>query len=262
MRLVAAGGALDLTGAVLREFVALAGGAAARIVILPTASTSADAGDLYAEAFARLTASALVLPVQLPEAARSMAQCAELETATGIFFTGGNQLRITSLLGGTPFEAALQRAAARGAAIGGTSAGAAILSAVMLAYGEAGPDPVQGQAQFAPGLGFAPRLIFDQHFRQRDRLGRLLYAVANHPGILGVGLDENTAAVIVDDTLRVVGENAVTLVEGPEVSDVADIAPGQLIAVSGARVHVLTHGCTFDVAQRRAQIPAKTLLVE
>jgi cyanophycinase len=139
----------------------------------------------------------------------------------------------------------------------------------MLAYGKNGATPRQSSAQFVPGLGFTNRIIFDQHFRQRDRLGRLLYAVANHPGKLGVGVDENTAAVIEADgptqteVLTVIGQNAVTIVDGRaiEATDVSELKPRQPVAVSGVRLHVLTHGCTFHLPEYRAHIPEKTLPV-
>ncbi|MBN1179903.1 MAG: cyanophycinase [Anaerolineae bacterium] len=262
--LIAIGGAVDLAPPTpLQAFLEHAGGAEGRVVILPTASSLDDAGQAYVAAFEALGLAqpARVLNVRRRDAAHDPATVEAIRQATGIFFTGGNQVRITATLGGTPVEAALHAAYRRGAVIGGTSAGAAVLSRVMLAYGEDGPTPHQGMAQFVPGLGFTDRLIIDQHFRQRDRLGRLIYAVANNPGLLGVGIDENTAAVIDDAALTVLGAHAVTIVDGRELqhTDVADAPAGAPVAVSGVRLHVLTAGCHFDLVRRQAQIAEREL---
>jgi cyanophycinase len=259
--LMAIGGAMDVTGpgAVLREFYNRAGGPAARIVIIPTASTDRKAAHPYLSGLRRmgLRHRPLVLSIIARSDTQRRSHTTAIRHATGILFGGGNQVRLSATFGGTPLERELRAAYQRGAIVAGSSAGAAILSTVMLAFGRNGPTPRQGIAQFLPGLAFTDRLIFDQHFRQRDRLGRLLYAVANHPGLLGVGVDENTAALIEGDCLTVVGENAVTIVDGADLADtdVAEVDGHRPLAISGARVHVLTHGCTFDLQRRRASIP-------
>jgi cyanophycinase len=189
--------------------------------------------------------------------------------ASGIFFCGGNQLRLTAILGGTPAEKALHQAYRSGAAIAGTSAGAAALSAIMLAYGKSGPTPRSGMAQFTAGLGFTDRVIFDQHFRQRDRLGRLIYAVCNNPRLLGAGVDENTAAVLENtpgagERITVVGPNAVTIVDGRGISftDVADLKPNQAAAASNVIIHILTSGCAMSLDTNQVTIPNKALPVD
>lgn len=266
--LLAIGGALDLSGpaTILRHFYHLAGGRLAHIAILPTASTQADSGQDLAAALQGLGLDqpAQVLPVFNRQAAGQAAILDTIEQASAIFLTGGNQLRLSTLLGGTPLEAALHRACRRGSVIAGTSAGAAALSAIMIASGHGGPTPRSSQLHMTPGLGFTDRLIFDQHFRQRDRLGRLIYAISLHPRILGAGIDENTAAVLQDNTLSVIGANAVTIVDGLhlQTTDAADLRGRQPVAVSGLRLHVLTHGCRFDLDQRQAWIPAKLLPVD
>jgi cyanophycinase len=259
--LMAMGGALDMRGpcVLLREFARLAGGADARIVVLATASDLPASARRYAEIFRRLgvrPAATVLSLTRRPEAQRPGPWPA-IARATGIFFAGGNQVRLSAMLGGTPVEAALHAAHARGALLGGTSAGASILSATMVAFGQSGPTPRQAMAQFVPGLGFTRRVLFDQHFRQRDRLGRLLLAVANHPGVFGVGLDENTAVVLAGARLRVVGEGAVTIVDGHEMTatNVAEVEAPAPAALANARIHVLTHGCTFDLKRRAASIP-------
>jgi cyanophycinase len=181
-----------------------------------------------------------------------------LRKATGIFIAGGTQMRLTALLGGTRFEEELLAAYRRGAVIAGTSAGAAVQSRIMIAYGRSGATPREGSARLSMGLGFTDKIIFDQHFRQRDRLGRLTCAVSMHPGALGVGVDENTAAIVEDDRhIAVCGRNAITIVDGRNMksTNVAEVTASRPIAVSGLTVHVLTEGCSFDMQSRAAQIP-------
>jgi cyanophycinase len=181
-----------------------------------------------------------------------------LRNATGIFLAGGTQVRITAFIGGTDFEQELLAAFTRGAVVAGTSAGTAVMSKVMIAYGRNGATPREGLARFSPGLGFTDRIIFDQHFRQRDRLGRLAYAISMHPGALGVGVDENTCAIVEDDArITVCGNHAVTIIDGKEMvsTNVAEAEGARPVAVSGLKVHVLTSGCSFTMKNRTAKIP-------
>lgn len=265
--LMAIGGAINLQQPrILQEFYRCAGAENARIVILPTASARPDAGQEYAQLFSQfgLRNPARNLDVRSRQDALTPKINDSLQDATGIFITGGNQGRITAAIGGTPLEAALHAAAQRGAWIAGTSAGAAVLSAIMLAYGKSGPTPRVGMAQFTPGLGFCPNIIFDQHFRQRDRIGRLLYAVAAHPGLLGVGVDENTAAIVDGDALHAYGSGALTVVDGCDITatNIADLPPAAPVALAGARVHILTEGCRFLIGARTSYIPPKILRVD
>lgn len=261
--IVAIGGALDFKRPrLLQTLIALAGGEDARIGIIPTASAEQQSGALHAQAFqaAGLRQPPVVLEIHERAAALAWDDWRPLEHLSAFFFTGGSQLRLTTILGGTPLLEALLAAHQRGAVIAGTSAGAAVLGSVMIAFGQRGASPRVRQAQFAPGLGFVPHLLFDQHFRQRDRLGRLLYAVAQHPGLLGVGLDENTAAVVDGERLSITGQNAVTLVDGRnmQVTDLAEIESFAPFAVSGLTLHVLTHGCSYDFATRKVTLPQKS----
>lgn len=267
--LIAIGGAADYKtpGLALREAFNRAGGAAGRWVIVPTASSRDEAGAEYAQAWAQLGLNepARIVPVRTRADANHPDHARAVREASGVFFTGGNQVRLSAILGGTALEEAALAAYASGTVMAGSSAGTAILSAVMLAFGKEGATPRQSQAQFVPGLGFTRRLIFDQHFQQRNRWGRLLYAVSNHPGLLGVGVDENTAAVLEDDArLYVVGEHGVMIMDGRDItaSDVSDVVGTRPIAVSNVRVHALTHGCSFDLDRRAAYIPTKTLVME
>ncbi len=151
-----------------------------------------------------------------------------LEYASGLFITGGSQLRISAALGGTDIAHAIRRRHAEGMVVAGTSAGAAILSEHMIAMGDSGATPRRRLVQMSKGLGLAPDLVIDQHFRQRDRLGRLVTALSYNPGPLGIGVDEDTAALIdAGGILRVIGSGAVTVLDacGLRYTDSYDRAP-------------------------------------
>jgi len=263
--LFAIGGAMDLEDPVIfKEFIRRAGGAKARIVVLPQASGLKDTGDEYIHTFMDLGVKRK--PVSLEFRSRVDADLSHhrkaVHNASGIFIAGGTQLRLSSIIGGTKLESELHKAYQRGAVISGTSAGTAILSKVMLAYGKSGPTPRERIAQFSQGFGFTDKIVFDQHFRQRDRLGRLAYVVATHPGLLGVGVDENTAAIVENDSkISVIGKGAITIVDGTNItaSDVAEVTASRPIAISGLQIHVLTPGCTFNIQKRTAHIPTLTL---
>ena len=259
--LMAIGGAADFEEPVIfEEFIRRAGGAQARIVVLPQASGLKTTGAEYATALQGLGVKSKPVALEFRERhlADLKAHLGALRRATGIFIAGGTQMRLTFLFGGTEFEQELLAAFRRGAVVAGTSAGTAVMSKVMIAYGKGGATPREGLARFSPGLGFTGKIIFDQHFRQRDRLGRLAYAVSMHPGLLGVGVDENTCAIVEEDRrISVRGKNAVTIVDGREVvsSNVAEVEGSRPVAVSGLRIHVLTEGCSFDMERRQARIP-------
>lgn len=260
--LIAIGGAEDKVGdrLILRHFVELAGGHAARIVILPTASSfAADVADRYRRVFSDLGAARVdAINITTRADALEPERATPLEMATGIFLTGGNQLKIATLLGGTPIATAVRRRHANGAVVGGTSAGASILSQHMIAFGRGGASPAQRMVALSPGLGLTNRLIIDQHFRQRDRIGRLMAAVALNPFLLGVGVDEDTAIILDHRNLaEVIGRHSVTFVDGADVtySDIHQAKQYDNVAVHNLRVHVLTHGHHFDVVTRQARLP-------
>jgi cyanophycinase len=251
---------------VLQEFVRRAGGENADIVIFPQPSILKDTGKDYANLFLELgarSARSLEFLTRAESSADDFLKA--VRSASGIFISGGTQMRLPSTIGGTPLEVEILAAFRRGVIVGGTSAGAAVMPKVMIAYGKGGPTPRERIAQFAPGLGLTEKIVFDQHFRQRDRLGRLLYLIAAHPGLLGVGIDENTAAIVEDESVvTVTGSGAVTIVDGSEIesTNVAEVENGGAVAVSNVRIHILTSGCSFDVNTRRAEIPKLQLLSE
>ncbi|MCC6624516.1 MAG: cyanophycinase [Deltaproteobacteria bacterium] len=244
---------------ILRRFVELAGDRKAHIAIIPTASELSDTGKRYVDLFEALGAErAVTLPFLERADAERPELLAELEQASGVFFTGGNQLRIATILGGTDVARIVRRLSARGVIVGGTSAGAAILPEHMIAHGASGSTPTAGMVQLSPGLGLTNRVVVDQHFRQRDRLGRLLTALAYNPFAIGLGLDEDTGAFIdPHDVLHVVGSGAVTIVDVSRLghSSIADTALGSPICMTNIRVHVLPDGGRFDLSHREATPP-------
>jgi cyanophycinase len=250
---------------ILERFVRVSGGDAANIVVIPTASRMHETGPRYERLFGDMGAAQVAtMDFDTRRDCQEPGRLNRLEEATGIFFTGGNQLRLTTLLGGTPVAKLIRMSNARGVAVGGTSAGASILSEHMIAFGDEGSSVVSGSVRLAPGLGLTNRFIIDQHFRERDRLGRLITALAYNPFAIGIGLDEDTAAFIgPDETLEVEGSGGVTVVDGSEVSysSISEVSEGQPVCVLGLRVHILTAGATFNLHTRQAAasglIPAK-----
>lgn len=255
-RLLVIGGAEDKLGRcrVLRRFVRLAGGAGARLVVIPTASSVEDEMVLvYDEVFRRLGAADVraVRPQSRLEA-ELPALAGALDDATGIFLTGGNQLKLSQVVAGTALGHAVRAAYERGVVVAGTSAGASIMSAHMISLGEEGVTPRQRASQLSAGLGLLPDVIVDQHFDQRARYGRLLSLVALSPSLLGMGIDEDTAALVTDDYLvEVVGSGAVFVVDASRaLTDAREARQGAPLLVSGAVVHTLPAGARFDLRTR------------
>jgi cyanophycinase len=250
--LVIIGGHEDRTGemAILREVAMRARGGP--LVVVTVASTVAD--ELFAEyraAFQKLGVETVQLPIERRSDALDPGKCTMLEGAGGVFFTGGDQLRLTSELGGTPAAALIYRVCERGGVIAGTSAGASVLGQTMPVSGAQDNSPrVRDQLRLVPGLGFVRNVIFDQHFAQRGRIGRIVGAVAQNPGMLGIGIDEDTAIVLEShDRLRVLGSGAVTIVDGRAISytNVNDADSDHAMTVFDLRVHVLSEGDGFDL---------------
>src|SRR5215203_4817639 len=226
--LIAIGGAEDKTRerVILRYFLEAAGGPDASVVVLGTASDVPETGDRYADLFLALRAENVeVLKIDSREDAMEAGAEAHdlLEYATGLFITGGSQLKLSSALGGTEIASTVRRRHAAGMVVAGTSAGAALLSEHMIALGESGATPRRRLVHLAKGLGLAPDLVIDHHFRRRDRLGRLLTALSYNPAPLGIGIDEDTAAIISysggsgDGELSVLGAGAVMVVDASEL---------------------------------------------
>src|SRR3954463_11905348 len=247
---------------ILRRFVEASGGEDADIVVIPTASKMHETGPRYEALFRELGAARVsVMDFDTRRDCHETNRLERLDQATGIFFTGGNQLRLTALLGGTPVAQLIRKRNAAGVTVGGTSAGASILSEHMIAFGDEGSSVIAGSVRLAPGLGLTNRFVIDQHFRQRDRLGRLITALAYNPFAIGIGLDEDTAAFYgPDDRLEVVGSGALTIVDpaGLEHSSMAAASAGEPVTLIGIKLHILVNGDLFDAETREARPGAPT----
>jgi cyanophycinase len=175
-----------------------------------------------------------------------------INQATGVFFTGGNQARITDLLKDTVLDATLHQRFAEGIVIAGTSAGAAMMPDMMIVEGEAGTNPRLEIARMDRGMGFLPGVVIDQHFAQRGRLGRLLSAAAQQPVVLGFGIDENTAIAINGSEVEVIGEGAITVVDLSNLThnNVEELLKDEPLALCGVKLHILPHGYRFDLNSR------------
>ena len=239
---------------ILRRFVELCGGASARIVVLPTASKLDGTGEIYRHGFDSLGAGRIdILRIGNRADAENPEAVAKIGAASGVFMTGGDQLRLSTILGGTDVAEAIRRANAVGTHIAGTSAGAAFISEHMICYGRGGPTPRMGMTTLAPGLGLTRLAIVDQHFRERDRIGRLMTALSFNPSLIGLGIDEDTAAFIDGaDVLEVIGSGGVTVLDPSEVSrsSLAAAHKGGAVGFFGLKLHVLIHGDRFDLRQR------------
>jgi len=246
----------DTNPRILKRFVELSGGSEADIVIIPTASRLKETGLRYVELFGGMGAARVdIIDFDTRRDCQEPNRLARLEQASGIFFTGGNQLRLSTILGGTDVARTIRLQNARGVPVAGTSAGAGFLSEHMIAFGSEGSSPRASSVRLAPGLGLTNRFVIDQHFRQRDRLGRLTAALAYNPFAIGIGLDEDTAAFISpDDTLEVEGSGAVTMVDAHDLqfSSMAHADEDDPVCMLGLGVHILIAGATFNLHSRRA----------
>ncbi|GAB1540777.1 cyanophycinase [Scytonema sp. NUACC21] len=256
-QLVIIGGAEDKEGdcQILREFVRRAGGTKARIVIM-TAATELprEVGETYIRVFERLGAENVrIIDTETRSDASSSTALEAVNEATGVFFTGGDQARITSVLKDTELDEAIHKRYAEGIVVGGTSAGAAVMPDVMIVEGDSETNPRMEIVDMGPGMGFLPGVVIDQHFSQRGRLGRLIAALAQQPAVLGFGIDENTAMIVTDNQFEVVGEGCITIVDDSSVmhSNVDDILKDEPLAICGARLHILPHGYKFDLKTRK-----------
>ncbi len=246
--------------AILQEFVDVCGGREARIAIIPTASSRPETGPAYERVFHELgVGAARSLPLESREDCDDPRWLSRLERAEGVFLTGGNQLKLSTTVGGTEVAKIIRRRNAEDRLhVAGTSAGAAILSEHMIAFGDEGSTPHADMVTLAPGIGLTRMVVIDQHFRQRDRLGRLLTALAFNPGPIGIGLDEDTAAFIgPDDTLEVHGTGAITVVDPSELeySSMDSAKQSDAVCMLNVRLHILIEGASYDIRARKASSP-------
>lgn len=208
----------------------------------------------YQKAFGAIGVTNLVeLYVEDRAESREGPTIATLEGATGVFFSGGDQLRISSQIGDTPIEQRIRELHQAGGLIAGTSAGASVMSETMLIKGASSESYRIGDLHMAPGMGLVRHVVIDQHFAERGRYGRLLGAVAHNPRLLGIGLDEDTAIVVTDRNFKVIGSGAAYVVdgEGATHSNIAEARVDRALTIFGVRTHVLSSGDRFDLDQRR-----------
>jgi len=242
---------------ILTDFVTACGGPDARIVLIPTASSIGDeVVEVYDALFRRLGAGEVTAcRPETREEAHDPDLVKLVDEASGVFMTGGNQLKLSAVICGTPVGDAVVRAHERGAVVGGTSAGASIQSSHMVAFGAGGATPKQRMTQVAAGLGLLETTVIDQHFDQRNRYGRLLMIVSQSPQLLGIGIDEDTCATVtVEDgheVLRVSGRGAVTVLDPAQlVTNSYEAKRSSPLLASGIVLHVLPAGTAYDLTER------------
>lgn len=242
---------------ILHAFFNRSGGADAQIAIIPSASREpAIIGERYRTIFQEMGAKRIEL-LDI----RDRVQCEEpiyhefLEVCTGVFMTGGDQLRLCGLLADTPFMEKLRLGVWQGRlTLAGTSAGAAVMGHHMIAGGGSGECPNRSLVDMATGLGFLPEVIVDQHFHNRNRMARLMSAVSAHPDRLGIGIDEDTCALFEGDgIIQVLGKGTVTIVDPAEMSYTNQPYVGATdpISIYNLRVHILSYGDRYDMRQRQ-----------
>ena len=241
---------------ILAKFVELSGGKDAVITIIPTASQLADTGSRYQKIFEEIgVKKTYSLPINERSDANKEEYVKTLEKSTGIFVTGGNQLRLTTILGGTPIARAIRQLNAQGVHYAGTSAGAAIVSQHMITGGTTGIVPTEDGVNLAPGMGLINTIVVDQHFNQRNRLARLLSAVSYNPFLVGIGLDEDTAAFIDhNNEFTVVGSGAITVIDPSDIeySSMAEASTGDALTLLNVKLHIIASGGRFCIDSRKA----------
>ncbi len=230
------------------------------IAIIPTASQHPEETALeYSKLFKKIGTKPVILNPEFRDSANHHDLSKLAETAHAFFFTGGNQLRITTMLGGTSLLATIKKAHEEGAMIAGTSAGAACLTGIMIAHGESEDALITGELELSHGLNFLENAVIDTHFTARGRFPRLIHVVAENPGVLGIGLGEGTAAVwdFKNNKFDVIGSRNLVVVDGVTItnSNKADIKPGEPLCVENITLHILTEGSSYDLESRKATLP-------
>ncbi len=252
---------------ILKKFLSLAGDDAAQVLIVPVASDFPEfAADVYTQAFRKL---GVTNPRVLRATSRQDIVQADyeklLDGVTGVFITGGDQMRLVSLLGGTKFAEKLRKMVREtNIVLAGTSAGAAGMSTSMIVRGEPSSHPHKNAVRLSPGLGFLKNIIIDQHFSERGRISRLITAVSYNPYNLGIGIDENTA-IILDGkgTLEVFGEGSATIIDGSEITfnEIAEVADNEAFSICGVQFHVLRDGLVYNYLDRHPIQPTNEFLL-
>jgi cyanophycinase len=252
---------------ILKKFLELAGGDRAEVLIVPVASDFPEfASDIYVQAFRRLgVANPRVLRATSRQDVVSIDAEALLDGVTGVFISGGDQMRLVSILGGTLFAQKLRRMVSEtDVVLAGTSAGAAGMSTSMIVRGESTPHPQRNSVSLSPGLGFLKNIIIDQHFTERGRISRLITAVSYNPYNLGIGIDENTAIILdKEGMLEVFGAGTVTIVDGSQITynEIAEVGDHQSFSVCGVNLNILGDGLVYDYFGRAPVQPPNEFLL-
>ena len=252
---------------ILKKFLELAGGDKAEVLIVPVASDYPEfAADVYTQAFRNL---GIANPRVLRATSRQDVFHANadelLDGVSGVFITGGDQMRLVSILGGTEFASKLRKMAREtDVVIAGTSAGAAGMSTSMIVRGESISHPRKDSVRLSPGLGFLKNIIIDQHFTERGRISRLITAVSYNPYNLGIGIDENTAIILdPDGVMEVFGQGSVTIVDGSDISynEIAEVEEHDAFSVCGVKLHILRDGLVYQYLERHPMQPTTEFLL-
>lgn len=241
---------------VLREICNLPEGGTRTVEIIPLASQiPLEVAEAYHSAFNKIGIDTVrTMHLDTRESVADPANVQRILDADVVFFSGGDQLRLTSGLGGSPVLQAITGHYWRGGVVAGTSAGAAAMSATMIFEGEVAKSMRKGNVHMVPGLGLVPDAVIDTHFIQRGRISRLLEVIASNPGSIGIGLGEDTGVIIREgETVEVIGSGVVVIVVGHQLkySNIATIRLGQPIAVENMVLHTLVEGHRFDLTTRQ-----------
>jgi cyanophycinase len=262
--LIIIGGHEDKDGdrAILQEVCQKASGGKGRLVIVTVATQlPEESAHEYVKVFKELGVKEIeVLDIRQREEAYDDARVQKLVGAQVVFFTGGDQLRITSQIGDSPVYRCMKEIFAAGGTIAGTSAGAAALPETMLISGPSDESNEISALGMAPGLGLISNVVIDTHFAERGRMGRLIGAVTQNPRNLGLGIDEDTAIVVEGgERFRVIGSGAVYVVDGAGVSwsSLSEQNPEGILCVYDLKVHVLGNGAVYDLLDRHPSVPAE-----
>ncbi len=260
-RLIIIGGAEDKKNnmTILKEISDIILSKNGNLVIAPTASQIPDEiEDIYLKVFRELGIRKIkILDIKHRIDAYKGENIEIIRNADLIFFTGGDQLRITSVLGGTPIYKALEDKFNNGCIFAGTSAGASVMSDVMISSGEGKNAPRRKGIRLAPGLGFIEDCIIDQHFEERGRIGRLMTSIAQNPEKLGIGIDEDTAIIVNDQNkFRVIGSGAVYVLDGAKCTEniISSQSIEEVISIFGVELHLLNNKCVFDITTRKPEL--------
>ena len=252
---------------ILKKFLELAGGKDAEVLIVPVASDYPEfAADVYTQAFRNLgVANPRVLRATSRQDVVNADHEKLLDGVTGIIMTGGDQMRLVSLLGGTKLAEKIRRMVRETEVVlAGTSAGAAAMSTSMIVRGEPSSHPHKNAVRLSPGLGFLKNIIIDQHFSERGRISRLITAVSFNPYNLGIGIDENTA-IILDGKgiLEVYGAGSTTIVDGSQITfnEIAEVADNESFSVCGIQFHVMREGLVYNYLDRHPIQPPNEFLL-